>query len=149
RRHLRAARVLLRPGLPRDPARARRQAARSPARAAVRRHRLHPLCQDRAGDRRRHRGARAPRARRRSGGGIADAVPGVRRTTMSTMSRRAWLLGGTVALATVTLWPASHAAAQAYPQRPVRIIVPYPPGGSTDVFARLLAAQMEREFGQS
>ena len=40
------------------------------------------------------------------------------------------------------------AAAQTYPQRPVKIIVPYAPGGGTDVFSRLLAAQIEREFGQ-
>ena len=67
---------------------------------------------------------------------------------MYTTSRRAWLKG-TAAIAGATLWPAAQAAAQAYPQRPVRIIVPYPPGGGTDVFSRLLAAQMEREFGQS
>jgi tripartite-type tricarboxylate transporter receptor subunit TctC len=67
---------------------------------------------------------------------------------MHTTSRRAWLKG-TAAIAGATLWPAAQAAAQAYPQRPVRIIVPYPPGGGTDVFSRLLAAQMEREFGQS
>jgi len=40
-------------------------------------------------------------------------------------------------------------AQDAYPQRPVRLIVPYAPGGGTDVFSRLLAAQMEREFGQT
>ena len=39
-------------------------------------------------------------------------------------------------------WP------QVYPQRPVKLIVPYAPGGGTDVFSRLLVAQIEREFGQ-
>jgi len=39
--------------------------------------------------------------------------------------------------------------AQDYPQRPVRLIVPYAPGGGTDVFSRLLAVRIEREFGQS
>jgi tripartite-type tricarboxylate transporter receptor subunit TctC len=67
---------------------------------------------------------------------------------MTKMNRRAWL-AGTAAAAGVTLLPARKAAAQAYPQRPVRIIVPYAPGGGTDVFSRLLAAQMEREFGQT
>ena len=67
---------------------------------------------------------------------------------MITMSRRAWL-GGIAAAAGATLWRARRAAAQAYPQRPVKIIVPYAPGGGTDVFSRLLATQMEREFGQT
>ncbi len=43
---------------------------------------------------------------------------------------------------------AQPAAAQQYPQRPVKIIVPYAPGGGTDVFSRLLASQIEKEFGQ-
>jgi tripartite-type tricarboxylate transporter receptor subunit TctC len=63
------------------------------------------------------------------------------------ISRREWM-GGIAALSGAALLP-SAAAAQAYPQRPVKIIVPYPPGGGTDVFSRLLAAQMEREFGQT
>jgi tripartite-type tricarboxylate transporter receptor subunit TctC len=51
-------------------------------------------------------------------------------------------------MAGATLLRAHPAAAQAYPQRPVRLIVPYAAGGGTDVFSRLLAAQIEREFGQ-
>lgn len=43
----------------------------------------------------------------------------------------------------------SMRAQDAYPQRPVKLIVPYAPGGGTDVFSRLLAQQMEREFGQT
>ena len=58
-------------------------------------------------------------------------------------SRRDWIAG---AMASTALLYAGSAAAQAYPQRPVRVIVPYAPGGGTDVFSRLLAAQMEREF---
>ena len=36
----------------------------------------------------------------------------------------------------------------AWPQRPVRIITPYAPGGTSDIVVRYLAAGMEREFGQ-
>ena len=67
---------------------------------------------------------------------------------MSTMSRRAWMTGA-AAVSGAALLRAREAAAQAYPQRPVKIIVPYAAGGGTDVFSRLLAAQIEREFGQA
>jgi tripartite-type tricarboxylate transporter receptor subunit TctC len=42
-----------------------------------------------------------------------------------------------------------HAVAQNYPSKPVTLVVPYLPGGATDVLARLLAAQMEKTIGQS
>jgi tripartite-type tricarboxylate transporter receptor subunit TctC len=67
---------------------------------------------------------------------------------MTTMSRRAWITGA-VAVSGAALLRAREAAAQAYPQRPVKIIVPYAAGGGTDVFSRLLAAQIERELGQT
>ena len=35
-----------------------------------------------------------------------------------------------------------------WPDRPIRIIVPYPPGGSTDPVARLLAAELQNRLGQ-
>jgi len=40
------------------------------------------------------------------------------------------------------------ATAQDYPTRPITMIVPYPPGGSTDVIGRLLAERMRRSLGQ-
>jgi tripartite-type tricarboxylate transporter receptor subunit TctC len=67
---------------------------------------------------------------------------------MTTMSRRAWMTAATAVCGCVLL-RAGEAAAQAYPQRPVKIIVPYAAGGGTDVFSRLLAAQIERELGQT
>jgi tripartite-type tricarboxylate transporter receptor subunit TctC len=42
-----------------------------------------------------------------------------------------------------------HAAAQAdYPNKPIRWIVPYPPGGSTDVTARLMGQWLSQRLGQ-
>ena len=45
--------------------------------------------------------------------------------------------------------PAIASAHGQWPDRPVRIIVPWPPSGSTDVLARLLAEQMQARLGQN
>lgn len=41
------------------------------------------------------------------------------------------------------------AFAQEYPNRGVRLIVPFPPAGATDIVARLVAAQLSKQWGQS
>ena len=43
---------------------------------------------------------------------------------------------------------AFSAMAQSYPNRPIRLIVPYPPGGNTDVVSRLISAKMSQKLGQ-
>ena len=40
------------------------------------------------------------------------------------------------------------ASAQAYPNRPIRFIVPFPPGGGADVFARAVAPKLGELWGQ-
>jgi len=40
------------------------------------------------------------------------------------------------------------ARAQTYPARPVRVIVPYAPGGPTDVFGRLMAQKLSEQLGK-
>ncbi len=56
----------------------------------------------------------------------------------------------TFALAAVPLAAAKTgvAHAQSYPAKPIRFVVPFPAGGSTDVGARLIAENLSRAFGQ-
>ena len=56
--------------------------------------------------------------------------------------------GGLLLLALIAALPAAHAQSGKWPERPVRVIVPFPPGGSPDVVARLLAPRLFEEFGQ-
>jgi tripartite-type tricarboxylate transporter receptor subunit TctC len=58
------------------------------------------------------------------------------------VNRRTLLVGSAAVLAT----PAAFA--QSYPSRPIHLIVPYPAGGGTDYFARLVATPMGRTLGQ-
>jgi tripartite-type tricarboxylate transporter receptor subunit TctC len=52
------------------------------------------------------------------------------------------------ALAALAALVTSHALAQAFPSRPVTLIVPFPPGGSTDTAARILGEAMRGPLGQ-
>lgn len=54
-----------------------------------------------------------------------------------------------LATATGTLLVAGSAAAQGYPNRPVRIVVPFAAGSGSDVYARLIAEDFSTAFGQT
>jgi len=43
----------------------------------------------------------------------------------------------------------SPAAAEDYPSRPIRLIIPFPPGGSNDIVGRIVAQQLGQKLGQT
>jgi len=57
-------------------------------------------------------------------------------------------IGLAVACVPVALMVAGAAPAQTYPSKAVRIIVPYPPGGTSDILSRLLSPKLNETFGQ-
>lgn len=59
-------------------------------------------------------------------------------------------IAGSLAFALgLTLAPATVALAQQFPDRVVRLVVSYPPGGGTDVLARIIAPKLSEVLGQS
>ncbi|MSP45246.1 MAG: tripartite tricarboxylate transporter substrate binding protein [Xanthobacteraceae bacterium] len=62
-------------------------------------------------------------------------------------SARALLLAASLCVAAAALVPET-ASAQAYPNKPVTLICPFPPGGATDAIARIIQESMSQALGQ-
>ena len=52
------------------------------------------------------------------------------------------------ALPTAHAAAAAGSAADAYPSRPIRVIIPYPPGGTSDILARLIGSKLTESWKQ-
>jgi hypothetical protein len=52
------------------------------------------------------------------------------------------------ALVVLLLMTSAASAQQAYPTRPIRLIVPYPPGGPTDIIGRTINDRLGKRLGQ-
>lgn len=71
------------------------------------------------------------------------------------MSKKTWphptrreLLGASLYLPALVAWPGLAGAQSAWPNKPVMLVVPYPPGGQTDFAARLINPGMASTLGQ-
>lgn len=64
---------------------------------------------------------------------------------MQTVNRRKLLqtIGSCLAMGPLPVW------AQEFPNRPIKVIIPFPPGGPTDVLGRIVAQKLSERLGQS
>ncbi len=53
-----------------------------------------------------------------------------------------------MAVSAALAWHSAARAQQAYPAKPIRLILPFPPGGSTDIVARLIGQKLTESWGQ-
>jgi tripartite-type tricarboxylate transporter receptor subunit TctC len=70
---------------------------------------------------------------------------------MKINASRKWLFSSLATLVGVTCWVSqagAQSAADRYPDKPIKIIVPFAPGGSVDVVARVIGQKMQERWGQ-
>ena len=70
----------------------------------------------------------------------------MRRSRLVTLAAATWLYAA--AFVGTLPWASGDAAAQSYPNRPITLVVPFPPGGATDAIGRTLQDSMSQSLGQ-
>src|SRR5207249_11385417 len=70
----------------------------------------------------------------------------MRRSRLITLTAVAWLYAA--AFVGTLPWASGDAAAQTYPNRPITLVVPFPPGGATDAIGRTIQDSMSQSLGQ-
>src|SRR5436190_11467954 len=65
------------------------------------------------------------------------------------MANRIWLAALLLACASTAQVPYNEAQAQGYPNQPIKLIVPWPPGGGVDTSARIIAQPLSERLGQN
>src|SRR5687768_1386064 len=61
---------------------------------------------------------------------------------------RCAVIAALMAVSASTFYQAAYAAAANYPTRPIRWVIPFPPGGSNDLLGRFLGAKLSDRMGQ-
>lgn len=69
--------------------------------------------------------------------------------TRTPMISGGFVLAARVAVACGAALIAGSALAQAYPSKPIQLVIPFPPGGATDVIGRLVGKKLSEKLGQS
>ena len=65
------------------------------------------------------------------------------------MKRRHLVLAAAASAALLPVASWAQSAAQGYPAKPIRLIVPFPAGGATDILARALSQKLGEKIGQT
>src|SRR3972149_10223816 len=91
-------------------------------------------------------GARCRSQRR---GLYQDGGRGMIRAERYAMRQTALIIFAAISAITTSAWAAAPADVASYPPRPVRLVIPFPPGGGLDFLARLAAQELGQRLGQT